>query len=109
VAAEQRNLVIDAGATFRLVIEYVTQSGAAIDLTGYTAEWQARETVDGDPIIDEAPTILANTITLLLTATETAALSPGRLIYAVDIVAAGGEPTNRLIRGVIDVTDDLIR
>ena len=49
------NLYVEAGATFSRVITYTDSSGVLVDLTGYTAELQVRETVDSATAILTKP------------------------------------------------------
>lgn len=109
MAAERRNLDIDAGATFRLVIEYTDKDGVPVDLTGYTAQWQARTSVEADPpAITKTPLVSGSNITLHLTAAETAALA-GVLVYAVEVHGPGGEPVVRILDGQITVSPEIVR
>jgi hypothetical protein len=80
MAAGTYDLQIEAGATCRRVLTWLTGSPpVAVDLTGYTAHAQLRDTSRTavvDLTVGSGLTLggSAGTITLLITATQTAAL-----------------------------------
>lgn len=106
---------IPAGATFLRVIRYKAD-GANVNLTGYTARMQIR------PTAASATTTLslttengrialggtAGTITLSISATDTAAITAGRYVYDLELVSAGGIVT-RLLQGVVTVSANVTR
>ena len=88
--------VCEQGATFSRTVT-VSLSGVALNLTGYTARMKVR------PSVGSASTLLsltsgaeltlggvAGTITILVSATATAALSPVFGVYDLEIVDSGG-------------------
>ena len=109
------DLCIPAGATFSRVIRYKAD-GSNVNLTGFTARAQIR------PSAASATTTLslttentritlggtAGTITLNISATDTAALTAGRYVYDLELVSAGGIVT-RLLQGVVTVSANVTR
>lgn len=109
------DLCIPAGATFSRVIRYKAD-GSNVNLTGYTARMQIR------PSAASATTTLslttengrialggtAGTITLTVSATDTAAITAGRYVYDLELVSAGGIVT-RLLQGVVTVIANVTR
>jgi hypothetical protein len=109
------DLCIPAGATFSRVIRYKAD-GSNVNLTGYTARMQIR------PAAASATTTLslttentrialggtAGTITLSISATDTAAIASGRYVYDLELVSAGGIVT-RLLQGIVTVSANVTR
>lgn len=87
-----------------------------VDLTGYTARMQIRDTVNSTTVLEELTTenggitITAATgkIELLLDATETAAIDWFEGVYDLELIAAGGE-VDRIISGTVVVSDEVTR
>lgn len=111
----QHDLCIPAGASFTRVIRWKAD-GDEVNLTGYTARMQIR------PTAASATTTLslttennritlggtAGTITLSISATDTAAIAAGRYVYDLELVSAGGIVT-RLLQGVVTVSANVTR
>ena len=104
-------LKIDAGATFRIEIEYI-----GVDLTGYSAECHFRRTANTDQVAinisDSNGRIVFNDITngkmqLVLSPEDTATLS-GQYLYDVEITAPNGDIT-RLVDGLAVVAPEVTR
>ncbi len=109
------DLCIPAGASFSRVIRWKAD-GANVNLTGFTARAQIR------PTSASATTTLslttensrialggtAGTITLVISATDTAAIAAGRYVYDLELVSAGGIVT-RLLQGIVTVSANVTR
>lgn len=109
------DLCIPQGATFSRVIRWKAD-GVNVNLTSFTARMQIR------PTAASATTTLAlttengrialggsaGTITLTISATDTAAITAGRYVYDLELVAANGTVT-RLLQGVITVSANVTR
>lgn len=112
-------LVVDQGATFRKVFrysQYVAGVKTPVDLTGYSARMMVRTTYTA-----ASPTIsltspsggitisaAAGEITVVMTATQTAAIAAGRYVYDLEIESGGGEVT-RIADGPLTVTPEVTR
>ena len=105
------------GATLSLVATWRDSAGTAINLTGYTARMNVRETYSSSSAIltlttENAGITLggaAGTITLTATATATAALTePFSGVYDLELVSAGGVVT-RLLQGAATVSPEVTR
>jgi hypothetical protein len=107
--ATQYNLSIDAGATFTQEFEYLDDAGDPIDLTGYTATFQIRNTPEDALVIQKTPSITIATaiIGVTLTATETAALN--RDAYRWGIELSSGATVIRLIEGYAYVAREIVK
>lgn len=109
------DLCIPAGATFSKVIRWKAD-GANVNLTGFSARAQIR------PSAASATTTLslttentrialggtAGTITISISATDSAAIASGRYVYDLELVSAGGIVT-RLLQGVVTVSANVTR
>jgi len=87
-----------------------------VDLTGYTARMQIRGKVTDTAVIKELTTansgiILNNTIktiTLTMSATDTALLTFTTAVYSLELVSSGGEVT-QLINGSLSLVKEVTR
>ncbi len=110
------DITINQGATFELTITYKDSAGTAINLTGYTARMQVRETYSSSSTVvsltnGSGITLggAAGTIAILISATTTAALTaPFSGVYDLEIVTAGGVVT-RLLQGAATVSPEVTR
>ena len=114
--ANRYDIQIKQGATFSLTATWKDSTGAAINLTGYTARMQVRLTYDA------ATTILsltsgseitlggaAGTIDITVSATTTAGLTaPWAGAYDLELVSGGGVVT-RLLEGSAIVSPEVTR
>jgi len=115
MAATTYDLLIEQGATFSQLITY-EEAGVAINLTGYTARMQVRSTLESASTVVELTTAngrialggAAGTITLTISATDTAALTSGRGVYDLELVSGGGIVT-RLLQGVATISRNVTR
>lgn len=109
------HITIEQGATFKPVMTWKDQNGALIDLTGYTARMQIRETVESTVVIYEATTangklILGGalgTITFDFPATDTAGLSFDEAVYDLELDAGG--IVTRLLKGDVYLSPEVTR
>ena len=109
------DLCIPQGATFSRVIRWKAD-GDEVNLTGYAARAQIRPTPSSATttlsLTTENSRIAlggsAGTITLSISATDTAALTAGRYVYDLELVSAGGIVT-RLLQGVVTVSANVTR
>ena len=110
------DLTINQGATFELTVTWKDSAGTAINLTGYSARMQVRETYSSSTSIvsltNGAGITLggaAGTIAIVISATTTAALTaPFSGVYDLELVNAGGVVT-RLLQGAATVTPEVTR
>ena len=115
MSATTYDILIEQGATFSQVITY-KEAGVAINLTGYTARLQVRSTLESATSVVELTTAnsrialggAAGTITLTISATDTAALTAGRGVYDLELVSGSGIVT-RLLQGVATISRNVTR
>jgi hypothetical protein len=109
------DLCIQQGATFTKVITW-KRDGALVNLTGWTARMQIRATTEAATALIDLTTEngrialggTAGTITLTISATDTAALTAGRGVYDLELVSPGGLVTN-LMGGVVSIPRNITR
>lgn len=112
MAAGTKNLTIEQGATFPMVITYKLKStGQPIDLTGYAARLQIRKTVDSPTVLlDLMPTLggASGTIDCSLTAAQTTALTFDSGVYDVTLTSPVGV-VKRLLQGTVTLSKGVTR
>lgn len=112
--AGRYDLTIEQGATFALSMFYQDDAGAAVDLMGYTARMQLRETVDAATAVLDLTTengrILIDAergqVTLSIAATDTANLT-GTGVYDLELVQ--GVTVLRILEGTYKVNPGVTR
>ena len=65
MAAGRYDITLEQGATFDLPLRYRTPSGTAVNLTGYTARMQVRETPTTAVVVEFNSTLTSNGFILL--------------------------------------------
>jgi hypothetical protein len=116
MAAAQYDFEIEQGATLLKPIVWKDSTGAAVDLTGYTARMQVRRSTSAPDVLIELSSAngkisisaLTGTVTLIFSATTTAAFDWRRGKYDLELVAPDGIVT-RLVEGEIAVSREVTR
>lgn len=102
--AVQANITIDQGTTFNTSISMTDASNNPLDLSVYIGRAQIRAWYTSlTPAALFTVTLLLGSATLSLTATQTAALNPGRYVYDL-VVIDQNDIVTRIIQGVITIT-----
>jgi hypothetical protein len=109
------DLLIPQGATWSVVLRW-KDDNANVNLTGFTARMQLRTSAEAVTTLEDLTTEnggitlggSAGTITLALTASETAALPATRAVYDLELISSGGIVT-RLVEGVATITRNITR
>lgn len=108
MTAEVHNFDVEAGATWRCPLEYRNTDGTPFVLAGWSARMSVRSrrgerlldlNSDDNGIAVDGP---AGTVTVTITAEQTAALPAGRVLYDIELVSPDGEVT-RLVTGSLTV------
>lgn len=110
------NFTIEQGTTFTVSFAYRDSAGAPINLNGYVARMHARQPLESSRTLINATTAngllvitaVTGTITLNLTATQTAALSFTTARYDLEIESPAGIVT-RLVEGTITLSKEVTR
>ena len=99
-------LLIEQGASFSTTVNVEDTAGAAINLTSYTASSQMRKSYYSSTYSVISSVITGNAngeITLTMTSSNTANLSPGRYVFDLVITAPTTIKT-RVVEGIIVVS-----
>jgi hypothetical protein len=116
MSAGTLNLTVEQGATWETILTWKIDA-VAVNLTGYTARLQVRTHVGAATTVlslTSSPAAgitlggAAGTITLSLTAVQTAALAAGDCVYDLELVSSGGNVT-RLVEGAWTVKPEVTR
>ena len=112
MAAGKYDLTIDQGSSFALDMT-VQEDNAAKNLTGYSVRAQLRPTQTSSTLTATFTGTVVNAtdgeIQISLTATESAAINPGKYFYDVEIYTASDAIVTRLIQGSAVVTPEVTR
>ena len=108
--ATKANILIDQGTTFSTVINLTNEDGNPIDLTGYTGDAEMRKHYTSSNSQSFSISLGGNngTVTLSLTAGQTANLTAGRYVYDVE-VTSGANVVSRIVEGIVTVTPEVTR
>ena len=110
------DFTIYQGATFSRVLTWKDENNVAINVTGYTARMQLRESQDAAAAFITLTTEnggialggAAGTITLSISAANTAAITETSGVYDLELVSAGGIVT-RLLAGEVLISKEVTR
>ena len=117
MAAFKVNLAVDQGATFRKRFVWKTGEPATpVDLTGYTARMQVRESIEAADVLVELTTensgiALGTTngqIDLYISAADTAEYTWTGGVYDIELIAPSGDVL-RKIKGSVSVSPEVTR
>lgn len=103
------------GETLQRVFTYKDSDGVAVDLTGYSASMQVRKSL-ADGVALELSTVnsrialggAAGTVTLIVSATDTATVDVGQYFYDLELTS-GSSVVTRLIEGRFQVKEAYTR
>lgn len=116
MAAAVHNFTIEQGVTFSKSFIWKDSNEDVIDLTGFSARMQVRQSVNSSTVLLSATTANSKLtitaaegkVTLSLTDAETSALSFDFGVYDLELVASDDEVT-RLVQGSITVSKEVTR
>ncbi len=119
MAAGLYDLYIEQGATFTKIITWKDSAGDPIDLTGFVARMQIRQTISASAVLYSATTEnggitlggAAGTITITFPAADTAAFSFVTGVYDLELAssALAGAEVTRLLEGGVVVSKEVTR
>ena len=117
MSAGYHHFIIEQGATFGQTLTLKDSSDALINLTGYTsAQMDLKENPEASSNVITLTTGnsrialggSAGTVTLTISATDTANLTAGDGVYDLEIVSGGGVVT-RLLEGTYSIRRNISR
>ncbi len=103
-------LKIEQGATFIEKVSVLDVYNNPVNLTGYTASSMMRKSYYSSTyyVIDANVTGTSNgEITLTISSSNTALLTPGRYVY--DLIINGANTVNRVVEGIATVLPSVTR
>lgn len=112
--ASEVHFTLDQGSTFSINCVYKDALGNPVNLTGYTARSQARESVDASSTLwnltSPANITLGSggEITLTIAATVTASYPPGKT-YFYDLELVNSGTVIRLLQGQVFISPEVTR
>jgi hypothetical protein len=112
MAAGKYDIVIDQGSSFALDLT-VQEDGSAKNLNTYSVRSQLRPHITSSTLTATFTGTVVNAtngqLQISLTAAQTAAISPGKYFYDVEIFTSGDAVVTRLIQGSVVVTPEVTR
>ena len=116
MSAGSYDIYIEQGATLSLPIVWKDSSGTVINITGYTARMQVRQSVNSSTVLLSATTENGKLVidgslgkvTISLSAADTAAITWHTGVYDLELVSSGGVVT-RLLEGAVVVSREVTR
>jgi hypothetical protein len=119
MTATVKNYTIEQGSTWKKVWVRLDDAEEVIPLTGYTARMQARKSYTSDKVIDattENGKISINAasgeVTLLIKASETAAIQDKTLLWDIELVKDEGLSTEdvfRWMQGTLTISKEVTK
>ena len=99
------NLVIDQGCTFEKVITAQNSTSGNVTISAGTCAAKMRQSYySANNVLSFGINQAGSNVTISLTATQTAALSPGNYVYDVEYTQSGGTIVERLAEGIITIS-----
>lgn len=116
MAAGVYDITVEQGATFRLSVTWKDSTDTPINLTGYSARMQIRETYESEETIASFTSTggsivlggALGTIVVTGAATDTAQIPMTPAVYDLELEASNGVVT-RLLQGAANITREVTR
>lgn len=106
--ALKRHISIDQGSTFSETISAKNANGVDITVTGYSSNAQLRKYYSTNTYISFNTTVNTNTVTISLTALQTANIIAGRYLYDV-VVTSPSNTVTRIVEGIATINPSITR
>jgi len=101
------NLVIDQGCTFEKVITAQNSISGNVTISAGTCAAKMRQSYYSSNNITTLTTAVAGSnVTLSLTATQTAAVSPGQYVFDVEYTQSDTTTVERVAEGIITISEE---
>jgi hypothetical protein len=104
--ATYSNIYIDQGSTYSSVIDVKDANGLPFNLTGYSSRGQIRKSYSSNTAISFTTNInlpLQGKVQVLLTATQTRGMKPGRYVYDIEVFNNSGHVI-RISEGQVEIS-----
>lgn len=108
--ASKANLVMDQGSNFNVTITLTDENGNLIDLSGFTGYGAMRKSYSSINATSFGVSLnsTGGTITLTLDSQNTAAVTPGRYVYDIDVISSANV-VSRILEGIVTVTPSVVK
>ena len=108
--ATRVNIILDQGTDFSTTVNLSDSSGINLNLTGYSANSQMRKTFSSSnsTAFTTSLSVANSTLTLSMNNETTAALSPGRYVYDVELKSSSNV-ISRILEGLVTVTPEVTK
>ena len=101
------NLTIDQGCTFEKVITAQNSASGNVTIsTGTCAAKMRKSYSSSNNVATFTTSVTGSNCTISLTATQTAALSPGNYVYDVEYTQSDETTVERLAQGIITISEE---
>ena len=101
------NFVLDQGATFEKTITAQNSAGGNVTIsTGTCAAKMRKSYSSSNNVATFTTSVTGSNCTISLTATQTAALSPGNYVYDVEYTQSDETTVERLAQGIITISEE---
>ena len=101
------NLVIDQGCTFEKVIYAQNSASQNVTISTGTCAAKMRQSFgSSNNVVALTTAVAGSNCTISLSATQTAALAPGRYVYDVEYTQSGGTIVERVAQGIITISEE---
>ena len=116
MATQTKNITINQGSTYTLILLWQTLAGVPINITSYSGDMQVRENIDDTATLMQASTAngkmvidgAAGKVTVTIPKTETTLLDFTRAVYDLEVTSPGSV-TTRLIQGDVKLSEEVTR
>lgn len=116
MAAGYHHFIIEQGATFQNTLTLKDSSDAVINLTGYSAEMDLRKNQDDSTEVITLTVVnsrvvmggAAGTVKLVISASDTSALTVGDGVYDIELTDADGK-VDRILEGTYSIRGNVSR
>ena len=99
------NITLDQGSTFEKEITAQNSTSGNVTISSGTASSKMRKSYHSSNNITTLTTAISGSnVTISLTATQTASVSPGNYVYDVEYTQSGGTIVERVAEGIITVS-----
>lgn len=117
MAAAQVDLVIEQGATFYQTFQWNDSTGVAVNLTGYSARMQIRQSISAATTLANLTTAnggiaitgATGTVAITITAAVTSSMNFSHAVYDLELVSPDGVVVTRLVQGGVTLSREVTR
>ena len=104
------NIALDQGCTFEKVITAQNSTSGNVTISAGTCAAKMRQSYYSSNNITALTTAVAGSnVTISLTATQTAAVSPGNYVYDVEYTQSDTTTIERVAEGIITISEEVTK